>query len=149
MPPTDSAAYATCDMPTMKRQRESAGGINGIQTGKIHQLPGKPLMLLLVTRSSLTITFDVSVRVYYNLPDSLFSYTTILSNQEVFIHKVPDQGRKRRRVESQRIGGNVNMEGGNDEEVEEYVGSISLRAVVLGICASRYVKCTPFTCLTE
>lgn len=94
---------------------------------------------------------------YYNLPDSHYSYTTTLSsNQDVFIHRQPrasktfssgtlangDGGQSKRR----RVGGESDSAAPQDMEVDEeedeevgeiYMGSVSLRAVVHAICRAR------------
>lgn len=89
------------------------------------------------------------VRVFYNLPDSLFAYTTILPPQDVFVHRAPDQSRKRRRLGSQPRAAVVDDEGdassvkgaGEGEKgEEEFLGSVTLRGVLKGICQARLVS---------
>ena len=97
------------------------------------------------------------VRVYYNLPDSHYSYTTTLpTNQDVFIHRQPrasktfssgtlangDGGQSKR----QRVGGESDSVAPQDMELDEeeeddigeiYMGSVSLLSVVHAICRAR------------
>lgn len=97
----------------MKRARPGSQA-ETLQTGKIHKLPGKlvSILAMFVHKCGLTdlecMSYHQTVRVFYNLPDSAFSYTTTLSNsQDVFIHRQPRKKHEQSSIVNGNGGGSV------------------------------------------